>query len=158
MTAQLKVVRLSGHMSVSVWTKAIEALKMVANKETDLIMLAIKLVPSNPSAPDPATLSIPQLAQTISPTEPRFTFCRISPGLNDNNDTSLLLFSFTCPSPPSGIDIAATRNRMLYPLMKRSVLEVARIEADLSPDKSFEIQDPAEITEDLILGGLDLSA
>lgn len=46
---------------------------------------------------------------------------------------------------------------MLYPLMKRSLLKVALVEANLSPDKVIEIQDPAEITGDLVLGGSGLS-
>lgn len=46
---------------------------------------------------------------------------------------------------------------MLYPLMKRSVLEAARVEFGMTPDKTFEIQEPADITEDWILGELDTS-
>jgi twinfilin-like protein len=89
--------------------------------------------------------------QTISPTEPRFTFCRFENENAGRRDTALLFF-FTCPSPPGTLGLQATRKRMVYPLLKRAVLELARAEAGLSIDKKFEVEDPAELDEDLVLG------
>jgi twinfilin len=40
---------------------------------------------------------------------------------------------------------------MMYPLMKRAVLEVAQREAGLEPEKKFEVEDPSEITEDSVV-------
>lgn len=42
---------------------------------------------------------------------------------------------------------------MLYPLMKRAVLEVVSKEG-LNPDKKFEVEEPNEITEDSVLSEL----
>lgn len=43
---------------------------------------------------------------------------------------------------------------MLYPLMKRAVLDVASSEAGLTLDKKLEVEDPSEITEDTVLSEL----
>jgi twinfilin-like protein len=40
---------------------------------------------------------------------------------------------------------------MMYPLMKRAVLTLAEKEAGLQPQKKFEVEDPSEITEDVVL-------
>lgn len=40
---------------------------------------------------------------------------------------------------------------MLYPLMKRAVLAAATSEAGLTPEKRFEVEDPAEITEETVM-------
>jgi twinfilin len=114
----------------------------------------VQLVPSPPDA-HPSTVA--EIVQAISPTEPRFTFCRfehegVAPGLRH----TALLFFFTCPSPQPGgtLGLQATRKRMVYPLLKRAVLQVARAEAGLSVDKKFEVEDTAEIDENLVLGEL----
>lgn len=44
MTAEVKVVRLSGNMSVSVRTDALEALKNLAKEETNLAMFVSTLI------------------------------------------------------------------------------------------------------------------
>jgi twinfilin-like protein len=43
---------------------------------------------------------------------------------------------------------------MLYPLMKRAVLEVAEKEAELKTEKRFEVEEPNEITEQTVLEDL----
>ena len=55
-----------------------------------------------------------------------------------------MLFIYTCPASTGQRSI---KNRMMYPLMKRSVLTVAETEAGLRVDKKFEVEDPSEITE-----------
>lgn len=40
---------------------------------------------------------------------------------------------------------------MLYPLMKRAVLDAAKSEAGLEVEKKFEVEDPSEITEESVL-------
>ncbi len=102
----------------------------------------IKLVPSN-ARPS----SISELAQTISATEPRFTFYRFTHE-HAGHKSSLILFFFTCPVRPG---IQAVKSRMIYPLMKRAVLEVASQESGLSAEKKFELEESNDITEDLIL-------
>lgn len=43
---------------------------------------------------------------------------------------------------------------MLYPLMKRAVLEIATGEAGLTLDKKLEVEEPSEVTEDSVLSEL----
>lgn len=43
---------------------------------------------------------------------------------------------------------------MMYPLMKRAVLEVATKEAGLHIEKKFELEDPSEITEQSVTSEL----
>ena len=47
----------------------------------------------------------------------------------------------------------AIKFRMMYPLMKRAVLEVASREG-LTLEKKFEVEDPSEITEESVLADL----
>jgi twinfilin-like protein len=101
----------------------------------------VELVPDE-SAP----ASIPELLQTISPTEPRFTFYRFA-HTHDGSETSPLLFFYTCPS---NFSTKAIKFRMMYPLMKRAVLAVAAKEG-LQPEKKFEVEDPSEVTEQIVL-------
>ena len=103
------------------------------------------LVPDN-SSPG----SVAELVQTISSTEPRFTFFRYAHSYG-GNDSSPLLFFYTCPMTPGN---KAIKFRMMYPLMKRAVLMTAAKELGAEPDKKFEVEDPSEITEDLVLGEL----
>ena len=44
--------------------------------------------------------------------------------------------------------------RMMYPLMKRAVLDVADKESGLKIEKKFEVEEPNEITEASVLGEL----
>jgi twinfilin-like protein len=43
---------------------------------------------------------------------------------------------------------------MMYPLMKRSVLEAAEKVAGLKLEKKFEVEEPSEITEQSVLDDL----
>ncbi|KAG6353639.1 hypothetical protein INS49_005347 [Diaporthe citri] len=146
-------------MTVSVSTEALEALQALAAEKTRVVMLSVdpetELVQLVPGPPDAHPSTVAEIVQAISPTEPRFTFCRFEhEGAPGRRDTALLFF-FTCPSPPPGtVGLQAARKRMVYPLLKRAVLQVARAEAGLSADKRFEVEDTAELDEDLVLGEL----
>ena len=85
--------------------------------------------------------------QTISATEPRFTFYRFTHTHNDS-ESSPLLFLYTCPT---NFSTKAIKFRMMYPLMKRAVLTIAEKEAGLQPDKKFEVEDASEITEEGVM-------
>lgn len=43
---------------------------------------------------------------------------------------------------------------MLYPLMKRAVLDMASGECGLNIEKKFEVEEPNEITEEAVLADL----
>lgn len=43
---------------------------------------------------------------------------------------------------------------MLYPLMKRAVLEIATGEAGLTLDKKLEVEEPSEVTQESVLAEL----
>ncbi|KAK4235600.1 hypothetical protein C8A03DRAFT_46301 [Achaetomium macrosporum] len=138
-------IHLSTHMKTPIAADALEALKELAGEGRSLVMLkinpeseSIELVPDQ-SAPS----SIPELVQTISPTEPRFTFYRFT-HTHDGSESSPLLFFYTCPS---SFSTKAIKFRMMYPLMKRAVLSIAEKEAGLQPQKRFEVEDASEITE-----------
>lgn len=62
-----------------------------------------------------------------------------------------MLFFYTCPVNPGNKSI---KNRMMYPLMKRAVLEIAEREAGLAIEKRFEVEEPSEITEETVLDDL----
>jgi twinfilin-like protein len=88
--------------------------------------------------------------QTISPTEPRFTFYRFT-HTHNGAESRPLLFFYTCPT---SFSTKAIKFRMMYPLMKRSVLAIAEKEAGLQPDKKFEVEDASEITEQGVMDEL----
>lgn len=111
----------------------------------------IQLVPSSSDA-RPSTIE--EIVHTISSTEPRFTFCRF--GHEGDREHDVLLFFFTCPSPAEALSVQAIKRRMVYPLMKRAVLEVARTDAGLSVDKTLEVENPSQIDESLVLPELDV--
>ncbi len=94
--------------------------------------------------------SIADLVAAVSGTEPRFTFFRYEHS-HEGETASPLLFFYTCPMTAGS---KAIKFRMMYPLMKRAVLEVASQEAGLTLDKKFEVEEPSEISEDLVLGDL----
>ncbi|KAH8664707.1 hypothetical protein BX600DRAFT_512710 [Xylariales sp. PMI_506] len=156
MAPGVKEVKLSGHMTLSVREDALEALKAMGtpagargpvmlsvNSQTE----SIELVP----AVDPLPLSISELAEFISATEPRFTFWRFEHERGSSGQRSLLLFFFTCPAPEG---VQAVKSRMLYPLMKRAVITAAQTECGLVIDKTFQVEETAEITEDMVLEDL----
>lgn len=88
--------------------------------------------------------------QEISTTEPRFTFYRFTHA-HGGAAQSPLLFIYTCPATPG---TRAIKARMLYPLMKRTVLDAAASQANVTVDKKFEVEEPSEITEASILAEL----
>ncbi|KAK0711863.1 hypothetical protein B0H67DRAFT_491361 [Lasiosphaeris hirsuta] len=139
-------IHLSKNLAMPVTEEVLGGLKeLAAGGGTGLIMLKInpetevvELVPSS-AAPS----SIPELVDTISATEPRFTFYRYSHGAD-----SPVLFFYTCPTKAG---TKAIKFRMMYPLMKRAVLAIAEKEAGLQIEKKFEVEEPAEITEESVL-------
>lgn len=106
---------------------------------------AVELVPESPN-PD----TIAELSQTISSTEPRFTFYRYKHTHNGEAQSPLLFF-YTCPASAGAKSI---KNRMMYPLMKRAVLTIAEQEAGLTIEKKFEVEETSEVTEQLVLDDL----
>jgi twinfilin-like protein len=111
------------------------------NAETEVV----ELVPSS-AAPS----SIPELVRTISMSEPRFTFFRYAHE-HGGSESSPVLFFYTCPTSAGTKSI---KYRMMYPLMKRAVLEIASKEAGLQVDKRFEVEEVDEITEASVVGEL----
>lgn len=111
------------------------------NPETE----SVELVPDNAS---PTTIS--ELTSSISDTEPRFSFFRYTHSHN-GVESSPVLFFFT--NPVTG-GPKAIKTRMLYPLMKRAVLEVATGNCGVEIEKKFEVEEPAEITEQGVLDEL----
>ncbi|ESA43439.1 actin depolymerizing protein [Neurospora crassa] len=149
-------IHLGTHMAMPMGEDALAALKGLAEEGggEGLVMLkvnptteTIELVPSSSSS-NPS--SIADLVQAISPSEPRFTFFRYTHTHNGSEESPILFF-YTNPSSNGGR--VAIKQRMLYPLMKRAVLEVASKEG-LNVDKKFEVEEPSEITEDGVLGEL----
>ena len=111
------------------------------NPETEVVELI-------PESPTPS--SIGELSKAISTTEPRFTFYRFTHTHNGAEESPLLFF-YTCPVAGGNKSI---KSRMMYPLMKRAVLDVADKEAGLVLAKRFEVEEPSEITEQSVLEDL----
>ncbi|KAL2126593.1 hypothetical protein VTI74DRAFT_572 [Chaetomium olivicolor] len=137
-------IHLSQNLATPIAEDALEALRELAAERRTLVMLkinpdseSVELVPDHFSPS-----SIPELVQSISPTEPRFTFYRFSHP-HDGSESSPLLFFYTCPR---SFSTKAIKFRMMYPLMKRAVLSIAEKEG-LQPQKKFEVEDTSEITE-----------
>ena len=61
------------------------------------------------------------------------------------------MFFYTCPVTAGNKSI---KNRMMYPLMKRAVLEIAEREGGLNIDKKFEVEEPSEVTEQMVTDDL----
>ncbi|KAI1330352.1 actin depolymerizing protein [Xylariaceae sp. FL0255] len=146
-------IHMSNHFGMPVRDDAVQALQQLGQGEgRTLVMLkinsddeAIDLVSdsSNPT-------SLPEAVAAISTTEPRFTFFRYRPS-HPQADKDYVLFFYTNPSTTG---TKAIKSRMLYPLQKRAVLNLAESECKCAPDKKFEIEDPNEITEDSVLSDL----
>ena len=111
------------------------------NIETEVVELL-------PESPTPSTIA--ELSQAIPTTEPRFTFYRFTHTHNGTEESPVLFF-YTCPVTPG---TKAIKARMLYPLMKRAVLEVADRSSGLKVAKRFEVEEPSEITEQTVLEDL----
>ena len=62
-----------------------------------------------------------------------------------------MLFFFTNPATGG---TKAIKTRMMYPLMKRAVLEVAKSSCGVDIEKKFEVEEPGEITERSVLDEL----
>ena len=99
---------------------------------------------------NPRPNSINELTRVISDTEPRFTFYRYT-HTHNGAESSPVLFIYTCPATAGN---KAIKNRMLYPLMKRAVLEVATSNCGLNIEKKFEVEEPSEVTEESVLAEL----
>ncbi|POR32777.1 Twinfilin-2 [Tolypocladium paradoxum] len=146
-------IHLSKSLAMPVAEDAIAALKEVGqdggrvvtmlkiNPETEIVELV-------PESPTPSSIS--ELSTAISATEPRFSFYRFT-HTHNGAEQSPLLFFYTCPVTAGNRSI---KSRMMYPLMKRAVLEVADKEAGLALAKRFEVEEPSEITEQTVLDGL----
>ncbi|KZL84131.1 cofilin tropomyosin-type actin-binding protein [Colletotrichum incanum] len=146
-------IHLSKTLAMPIAEDALAALKELSS-DSGKVLVMLKINPEKesvelvPSSESPS--SITELTQTISPTEPRFTFYRFT-HTHNGAESSPLLFIYTCPVTPGNKSI---KNRMLYPLMKRAVLEVASTEAGLTLDKKLEVEEPNEITEESVLSEL----
>ncbi|KAK4188608.1 hypothetical protein QBC35DRAFT_189906 [Podospora australis] len=149
----LREIHLSQNLATPIAEDALAALKELGEESgRSLVMLkinpqseSVELVPES-AAPQ----SIGELLQTISPTEPRFTFYRFA-HTHNGVDESPLLFFYTCPASPG---TKAIKYRMMYPLMKRAVLTIAEKEAGLQPTKKFEVEEVDEISEQSVLDEL----
>ncbi|KAI0010221.1 hypothetical protein F4779DRAFT_627309 [Xylariaceae sp. FL0662B] len=154
----VREIHLSKNMNMPVAADALAALTELGRGEgSGLVMLKInpetEVVELVADASTPST--IPELVSTISATEPRFTFFRYAhgqadaPGMDGRADA--VLFFYTCPASPG---MRAIKFRMMYPLMKRAVLAAAESEAGVRVDRRFEVEDPAEITEQSVAAEL----
>ncbi|KAI1421397.1 hypothetical protein F5Y12DRAFT_706661 [Xylaria sp. FL1777] len=147
----VREIHLSSTMNMPVRTDALVALaELGRGDKRGLVMLkidsqdeAVELVPdtSNP-------VSVAEAVQAISTSEPRFTFFRYQPSRPGAENKEVLLFFYTNPATPGS---KAIKNRMIYPLQKRAVLAMAEKECGCAVDKKFEVEDPSEITEELVL-------
>ncbi|KAM3434760.1 hypothetical protein MY4824_005269 [Beauveria thailandica] len=143
-------IHLSKSLAMPVSEEAIAALKdMQGSRAVTMLKInpateAIELVPESPSP-----ITIAELSQAISSTEPRFTFYRYRHTHGD--EQSPLLFFYTCPASTGAKSI---KNRMMYPLMKRAVLTIADQEAGLTIEKKFEVEETSEVTDQLVLDDL----
>ncbi|EKJ78227.1 hypothetical protein NXS19_011470 [Fusarium pseudograminearum] len=148
-----KAIHLSKNFAMPISDEAIAALKEVGQDGGRPVTM-LKINPSTekvelvPEAPTPSGIS--ELTKAISSTEPRFTFYRFT-HTHDGAESSPILFFYTCPSTPGNKSI---KFRMMYPLMKRSVLDAAESQAGLTLEKKFEVEDPSEITEESVLEDL----
>ncbi|KHN99740.1 twinfilin-1 [Metarhizium album ARSEF 1941] len=146
-------IHLSKSFAMPMAEDAVAALKELGQDDGRVVtMLTInpdsESVELLPESPRPT--SIGELAGAISTTEPRFTFYRFR-HRHDGTEQSPVLFFYTCPLTPGNKSI---KNRMLYPLMKRAVLEIAAKEAGLTLEKKFEVEEPSEITEQSVMDDL----
>ncbi|OTB17777.1 hypothetical protein K445DRAFT_9633 [Daldinia sp. EC12] len=151
----VREIHLSKTMNMPVATDALVALSALGREEgSSIVMLKInpetEVVELVPDSSSPST--IPELVKTISATEPRFTFFRYkATPPSGGEEKNVILFFYTCPVSAA---TKAIKFRMMYPLMKRAVLEVATREAGLNVEKKFELEDPSEITEQSVTSEL----
>jgi twinfilin-like protein len=146
----MREIHLSKSLAMPVAEDALAALRRVAE---DGGLVVLKINPESESvlldAAEPAASaprSIADLVTRTSTTDPRFSFFRYT-HTHAGAESSPLLFIYTNPSTGG---TKAIKNRMLYPLMKRAVVEAAAREG-LTVDKRFEVENPAELTEEDVL-------
>ncbi|TEA22342.1 Twinfilin [Colletotrichum sidae] len=144
-------IHLSKTLAMPIAEDALAAMKELGQSGRNLVMLkinpekeSVELVPS-----DESPSSIAELTSTISSTEPRFTLYRFT-HTHNGTESSPVLFIYTCPATGN----RSIKNRMLYPLMKRAVLEIATSEAGLTFEKKLEVEEPSEVTEESVLAEL----
>ncbi|KAI0805278.1 hypothetical protein GGR55DRAFT_286798 [Xylaria sp. FL0064] len=147
----VREIHMSSTMSMPVKTDALVALAELGRGDgRTLVILKIdsqdESVELVPDASKPT--SIAEAVKAISTSEPRFTFFRYR---SPREDKGLLLFFYTNPATPG---TKAIKNRMIYPLQKRAVLTMAEKECGCAVEKKFEVEDPSEITEELVLDEL----
>ncbi|GAP87707.1 putative cofilin tropomyosin-type actin-binding protein [Rosellinia necatrix] len=150
----VREIHLSSTMSMPAKADALSALAELGQGcGRALVMLrinaqdeAIELVPdsSNPT-------SISEAVRAISTSEPRFTFFRYRSSVAGAEYKDVLLFFYTNPATAG---TKAVKKRMIYPLQKRAVLAMADKECGCAVEKKFEVEDPSEITEQLVLDEL----
>ncbi|KAM5351140.1 hypothetical protein ACJ41O_003863 [Fusarium nematophilum] len=149
----VKEIHLSKNFSMPISEAAVAAMKEVG-EEGGRVVTMLKINPESevvelvPESPSPSTIG--ELTQAISATEPRFTFYRFT-HTHNGAEHSPVLFFYTCPVTPGN---KAIKFRMMYPLMKRAVLDIAEREAGLKLEKRFEVEEPNEITEQSVLDDL----
>ncbi|KAG6038586.1 hypothetical protein E4U41_004036 [Claviceps citrina] len=146
-------IHLSKSFSMPVAEDAVAALKEL-NLEGGRSVVMLKINGEKESVElvdeSPRPSSIDELSSVISSSEPRFTFFKFNHTHNGAEQCPVLFF-YTCPITPGNKSI---RNRMLYPLMKRAVLEVAEKEAGLRVEKKFEVEEPEEMTQQSVMDDL----
>ncbi|KAI0430354.1 hypothetical protein F5Y09DRAFT_231251 [Xylaria sp. FL1042] len=150
----VREIHLSSTMSMPVRTDALVALAELGRGDgRTLVMLKIdsqdEAVELVPDASKPT--SIAEAVKAISTSEPRFTFFRYRSSGAGAQDKNVLLFFYTNPATPG---TKAIKNRMIYPLQKRAVLTMAEKECGCVVEKKFEVEDPSEINEELVLDEL----
>ncbi|KAI2642736.1 actin depolymerizing protein [Xylaria nigripes] len=147
----VREIHLSSTMNMPIEGNALDALTDLSQTDgRTLVMLKInsanetvELV-NNSSKP----MSVNEAAQAISTSEPRFTFFRYRPSKTGAENKEVILFFYTNPATAG---TKAIKNRMIYPLQKRAVLTIAEKECGCAVEKKFEVEDPSEITEELVL-------
>ncbi|KEZ42688.1 Cofilin tropomyosin-type actin-binding protein [Scedosporium apiospermum] len=148
-----KEIHLSKHFAMPVKEDALAAITEVG-QEGGRVAVMLKINPQTESVElvqeNPRPNSINELTRVISDTEPRFTFYRYT-HTHNGAESSPVLFIYTCPATAGN---KAIKNRMLYPLMKRAVLEVATSNCGLNIEKKFEVEEPSEVTEESVLAEL----
>ncbi|CAK7221857.1 Twinfilin-1 [Sporothrix bragantina] len=139
-------IHLSSNFKMPLTDDALAALKALDGQRS-LVILKInpdtEIVELDNVSDNSSPSTIGDVVRIVSATEPRFTFFRYT-HTHDGSSSSPLLFFYTCPATPG---TKAIKFRMMYPLMKRSVLAVATGEAGLTLDKKFEVEETSEISE-----------
>lgn len=148
-----KEIHLSSSLSMPIASDVIEALRTFERGSTNVVLLKInpdtETVILATNTPAVAFVSILDLMTAVPTDEPRFTFYRYAHtyGGEEFNST---LFIYTCPAATS----RSIKNRMMYPLMKRAVVQMAENECSIQVDKRYEIDDLSELTEQTVLDDL----